>query len=91
MFSNPLGLNGHDLCVSEAGLDPVLGGEARVGQCYNELECLASGGMAAGYCPDGPGSNILVSDDNNPQHEGPELVIDQQLAANCYGSLFRIG
>lgn len=61
VFSNPLGLAGHDPCVSEAGLEPVLGGEARVGQCYNELECVASGGLAAGYCPDGPGSNILVS------------------------------
>ena len=61
LISNPLGLAGHDLCSSEAGLEAVLGGEARVGQCYNELECLASGGLAAGYCPDGPGSNILVS------------------------------
>ena len=68
VFSNPLGLGGHDSCVSEAGLEAVLGGEARVGQCYNELECLASGGISAGYCPDGPGSNILVSDQNNPQH-----------------------
>ena len=61
MFSNPLGLAGHDPCVSEAGMEPMLGGEARVGQCYNELECVAMGGLAAGYCADGPGSNILVS------------------------------
>ena len=65
MFSNPLGLAGHDPCVSEG----ELGGEPRVGQCYNELECLASGGVAAGYCPDGPGSNILVS--GNTPHKLP--------------------
>ena len=65
MFGNPLGLSGHDACVSDDRLDAVFGGERRLGQCYNELECLASGGIAAGYCPDGPGSNILVSPAQN--------------------------
>ena len=55
-MSNPLGLNGHDACVS----DNLFAGEQRVGQCYNELECIASGGLVGGYCPYGPGSNILV-------------------------------
>ena len=56
MLSNPLGVSGHDACTSEGEVE----GERRVGQCYNELECVASGGVAGGYCRAGPGSSILV-------------------------------
>ena len=56
MLSNPLGVSGHDACTSEG----AVAGERRVGQCYNELECVASGGVAGGYCRAGPGSSILV-------------------------------
>ena len=56
-IGNPLGLNGHDSCISAS----EFGGETRVGQCYNEIECIASGGVPSGYCSYGPGANILVS------------------------------
>ena len=56
LLSNPLGLSGHDACLSET----EIAGEQRIGQCYNELECLASGGQISGYCQYGVGSNILV-------------------------------
>ena len=56
VLSNPLGVSGHDACTSEG----AVAGERRVGECYNELECVASGGVAGGYCRAGPGSSILV-------------------------------
>ena len=55
-LSNPFGISGHDACVSEADF----AGEKRIGQCYNEIECLASGGQISGYCSYSFGSNILV-------------------------------
>jgi len=54
-LSNPFGISGHDACVSEADF----AGEKRIGQCYNEIECLASGGQISGYCSYSFGSNIL--------------------------------
>lgn len=55
-IANPLGLNGHDYCMSEGDF----GGEKRMGQCYNDLECVATGGINSGYCEHQPGSNIMV-------------------------------
>ena len=45
-FSNPFGFYGHQACVS----DLEIGGEQRVGSCYNEIECVAQGGVIGGYC-----------------------------------------
>ena len=45
-FSNPFGFYGHEACVS----DLEIGGEQRVGSCYNEIECVAMGGVIRGYC-----------------------------------------
>merc|ERR1712088_943755 len=45
ILSNPFGLLGHTACSSDESGD----GQA-VGQCYNEVECLAMGGSVAGYC-----------------------------------------
>ena len=45
-FSNPLGFYGHEACRSNL----KIGGEHRVGECYNELECVAQGGIIGGYC-----------------------------------------
>ena len=45
-FSNPFGFYGHEACVS----DLEIGGEQRVGSCYNEIECVAQGGVIGGYC-----------------------------------------
>ena len=57
-MANPFGVNGHESCVS----DGEVAGERRVGQCYNEIECVTGvGGVLTGYCDHGPGSNILVS------------------------------
>ena len=41
VLSNPLGLFGHTACQSDSDM---------TGLCYNELECLASGGSISGYC-----------------------------------------
>ena len=56
LLSNPLGLSGHDWCQSQG----KVGGEERLGVCYNELECVASGGIISGYCEPPVGGNILV-------------------------------
>ena len=61
LLSNPFGVSGHDWC--RAGL---AGEEERRGECYNELECLATGGQIQGYCHPPVGSNILVS--QSPPH-----------------------
>ena len=45
-FSNPFGFYGHEACVS----DLLIGKEHRVGECYNEIECVAGGGIIGGYC-----------------------------------------
>jgi len=45
-INNPFGLMGHEYCVSTE----EVAGVHRVGQCYNEIECLAMGGTIAGYC-----------------------------------------
>jgi len=46
ILSNPLGLLGHRACASR----DENGDAQAVGQCYNEVECLAMGGTVAGYC-----------------------------------------
>ena len=56
LISNPLGLSGHDWCQSSS---PV-GGSLRLGRCYNEVECVATGGAIAGYCTPPLGGNILL-------------------------------
>ena len=56
LLSNPLGLSGHENCQSNG----LVGGDVRLGVCYNELECLASGGIISGYCQSPVGGNILV-------------------------------
>ena len=56
LLSNPFGVAGHDWCTAN-----LPGQEERRGQCYNELECLATGGQIQGYCEAPVGSNILVS------------------------------
>ena len=45
LLSNPLGLFGHNTCVSDSS-----GSGSSQGLCYNELECLAGGGTISGYC-----------------------------------------
>ena len=49
-------MSGHDSCSAS-----LAGQEEKIGQCYNELECIASGGQIQGYCQAPVGSNILVS------------------------------
>merc|ERR1711935_1071947 len=46
VLSNPFGILGHAPCSSS----DESGDEQTVGQCYNEVECLAMGGSVAGYC-----------------------------------------
>jgi hypothetical protein len=56
-FNNIGGILGHPACQAD-GRVGRLGGAGtllrlQVGQCYNEVECLARGGRLGGYCPQG--------------------------------------
>jgi hypothetical protein len=46
LLSNPLGVFGHSSCV--------VPGSSVSGLCYNELECISSGGKIQGYCSPSP-------------------------------------
>lgn len=46
LLSNPLGLFGHSSCE--------VSGSSMSGLCYNELECISSGGKIQGYCSPAP-------------------------------------
>merc|ERR1712123_456548 len=43
-FSNPFGFYGHEACVAN------IGGEERVGACYNEWECVTQSGVIEDTC-----------------------------------------
>ena len=59
LLSNPLGLSGHDWCQSQG----KVGGEERLGVCYNELECVASGGAQ-----NTSGKTLLVDNRNETRN-----------------------
>ena len=53
LFSNPIGLFGHDFCsakISDPAMTGKISDQTLTGICYNEVECAARGGTLTGYC-----------------------------------------